>query len=60
METVSIALACTMLGSLISYLTFQRNKNKDIRAETTEDAYTKAKLMQYLFFPYFFQPPLYT
>ncbi|MBP3931794.1 MAG: hypothetical protein J6D47_19780 [Peptostreptococcaceae bacterium] len=44
METVSIALACTMLGSLISYLTFQRNKNKDIRAETTEDAYTKAKL----------------
>lgn len=44
METVSIALACTMLGSLISYLTFQRNKSKDIRAETTEDAYTKAKL----------------
>ncbi|MDY3959646.1 hypothetical protein [Romboutsia timonensis] len=44
METISIALACTMLGSLISYLKFHRNKNKYIREETTEDAYTKAKL----------------
>ncbi|GAB6170094.1 hypothetical protein JCM1393_25540 [Clostridium carnis] len=44
METISIGLACTLLGAIISYLSFQRNKNKDIRAETREDAETKAKL----------------
>ena len=44
METISIALACTLIGSIISYLTFQRNKNNDIRANTREEAETKAKL----------------
>lgn len=44
METISIGLACTLIGVLISYLTFQRNKDNSIRAETKEDAYTKAKL----------------
>ena len=44
METISIALACTIVGALISYSTFQRNKGNDIRADTREEADTKAKL----------------
>ncbi|APF22573.1 hypothetical protein [Clostridium butyricum] len=44
METISIALLCTILGVSISYLTFQRNKDNAIRAETREDAETRAKL----------------
>lgn len=44
METISIALICTIAGVSISYLTFQRNKDNTIRAETREDAETRAKL----------------
>lgn len=44
METISIALACTVVGAVISYATFQRNKGHDIRADTREEADTKAKL----------------
>lgn len=44
METISIALACTVLGAVISFLTFQRNKGHDIRADTREEADTRAKL----------------
>ncbi len=36
METVSIALLCTVAGVIISYLTFQRNSEKDIKNSTTE------------------------
>ena len=44
METISIALVCTVVGVLISYATFQRNRGHDIRADTREEADTKAKL----------------
>lgn len=44
MENISIALACTIVGAIISYLTFQRNKGHDIRADTREEADTRAKL----------------
>lgn len=44
MEKISIALLCTVLGVVISYLTFQRNKDNSIRAETKENAFTSAKL----------------
>lgn len=44
METISIALACTVIGAVISYATFQRNRGHDIRADTREEADTKAKL----------------
>lgn len=44
METISIALACTIVGAVISYATFQRNRGHDIRADTMEEADTKAKL----------------
>lgn len=29
METISIALACTVIGAVISYATFQRNKGHE-------------------------------
>ena len=44
METISIALVCTIIGAIISYATFQRNRGHDIRADTREEADTKAKL----------------
>lgn len=44
MENISIALACTLLGAVLSFLTFQRNKGRDIRADTKAGAETKAKL----------------
>ena len=44
METISIALACTVIGAVISYATFQRNRRHDIRADTREEAQTRAKL----------------
>ena len=44
METISIALICTIGGFILSYAAFMRNKDNAIRAETKEDAETKAKL----------------
>ena len=44
MESISIALACSLLGAIISYLTFQKNNRKDIKAETREEAETRTKL----------------
>lgn len=34
METISIALACTLLGVTFGYINFQRNKTKDTKEET--------------------------
>lgn len=44
METISIALICSVIGATVSYLTFQRNKSNSIRADTREEADTRAKL----------------
>lgn len=44
MEKISIALACTVIGVVISYSTFQGNKGNDIRADTREEAESRAKL----------------
>lgn len=44
METISVALICTIGGFLISYFSFQRNRANDIRADTREEAETKTKL----------------
>lgn len=44
METISVALICTVGGFILSYAAFMRNKDNAIRAETREDAETKAKL----------------
>ncbi len=44
METISIALICSVIGATVSYLTFQRNKSNSIRADTREEAETRTKL----------------
>ncbi|NFO31059.1 hypothetical protein FDB41_12335 [Clostridium botulinum] len=44
METISIALICTILGVIMSYATFQKNKDNSIRAETKEGAIMATKL----------------
>ena len=44
METISIALICTILSVVISYLTFRKNNKKEIESETTERIEMKIKL----------------
>lgn len=44
MEDISITLICSLLGAAIGYLTFNRNRDKDIKKDTKEEAETKAKL----------------
>ena len=44
MENISVALACSLLGAIISYLTFQKNTRKDIKLETREETETRTKL----------------
>lgn len=44
METISIALICTILSVIISYLTFRKNNKKEIESETTERIEMKIKL----------------
>ncbi len=44
MENISLGVICTLLGAVVSYLSFQRNKGHDIRADTREEAETRTKL----------------
>lgn len=44
METVSVAIACSIIGATLSYLTFQKNNRKDIKAETRDEVETRTKL----------------
>lgn len=44
METISIALACTILGACIGYLNFQRNKDKDTKEDGKNQGITAFKL----------------
>ena len=44
METISIAALCTVLGVVISYLTFQRNIKSDAKSETKESTAVAVKL----------------
>ena len=44
METISIALMCTILSVVISYLTFRKNNKKEIESETAERIEMKIKL----------------
>lgn len=44
METVSVAALCTVLGVVISYLTFQRNIRSDAKSETKENTAVAVKL----------------
>lgn len=44
MENISIGVICTLLGAVLSYISFQRNKGHDIRADTREETETRTKL----------------
>jgi len=44
MENISIQVLCTIGGFVVALITLQRKSNKDIRADTKEEAETKAKL----------------
>ena len=44
MENISITIICTLLGAVIGFATFNRNRDKDIKKDAQEDAETKAKL----------------
>lgn len=44
METFSVAIACSLMGATLSYLTFQKNNRRDLRAETREEVETRTKL----------------
>ncbi len=44
METISIALLCTVTGVAISYLGFQRNIRDDTKTDAKESATLAAKL----------------
>lgn len=44
METISIALICTVFGIIISFLTFQRNNKKDIEEKARSEAEKKTQL----------------
>lgn len=44
METISIALACSVLSASISYMTFLKNSKKDVTEETKERIEVKVQL----------------
>ena len=44
MENISVSVLCTIGGFIVALITLQRKSNKDIRADTREEAETKAKL----------------
>ncbi|WP_160688298.1 hypothetical protein [Clostridium sp. C2-6-12] len=44
METISIALLCSVIGVCITIATFTRNRTKDAQTETKEGAIMAAKL----------------
>lgn len=44
METISIALICSIVGAVIGVATFSKNRTKDLKADTKEEAETRTKL----------------
>jgi peptidoglycan hydrolase CwlO-like protein len=41
---VTVGLVCTILGVLIGFLTFNRNRDKDVRNDASESAVIRTKL----------------
>jgi hypothetical protein len=39
-----IGLVCTIVGGIIGFLTFNRNRDKDVRGDATEQAVVRTKL----------------
>lgn len=44
MENISIAVLCSLVSIVISYLTFTRNSTKDVRSETAQNVELKSRL----------------
>lgn len=44
MENISIAVLCSLVSIIISYLTFTRNSTKDVRTETAQNVELKSRL----------------
>ena len=44
MENISLAVICSLVSIVISYLTFTRNGTKDVRSETAKSVELKSKL----------------
>lgn len=45
MENISIALACTLLGAILSFLTFQRNKGREGRMKIIKISLNKKRTL---------------
>ena len=41
---IGIGILCTVLGFVVSFLTFNRNRDKDVRNDATESAVIRTKL----------------
>lgn len=48
METISIALLCTVMGIIFSYLSFNRHQKRDIEKDTKEEVSEITKATQEL------------
>lgn len=44
MENISIAVLCSLVSIVISYLTFTRNSTKDVRSEAAQNVELKSRL----------------
>lgn len=44
MENISIAVLCSLVSIVISYLTFTRNSTKDVRSEAAQSVELKSRL----------------
>lgn len=44
MENISIAVLCSLVSIVISYLTFTRNSAKDVRSEAAQSVELKSRL----------------
>lgn len=44
MENISIAVLCSLVSIVISYLTFTRNSAKDVRSEAAQNVELKSRL----------------
>ncbi|MEW9093795.1 MAG: hypothetical protein AB2417_01830 [Clostridiaceae bacterium] len=44
METISIALLCSVIGAVIVLITFSRNKDKDLKKNTKEETIMSTRI----------------
>ncbi|MEW9093926.1 MAG: hypothetical protein AB2417_02490 [Clostridiaceae bacterium] len=44
METISIALLCSIIGAVIALITFSKNRDKDLKKDTKEETIMSTRL----------------